>query len=355
MFLFQQAHVLLRRRDVEPSFFTLSSLDSGSGGGWVTLVAAKHTVYKHVFNTGRAVENEHLQSVLDQLQTPIDVLTQVPADKETGSSMADGADDSNEKGYTALTSKLTKGQLRWCDLLVSLVLGEFDTCLQKLAAEKNIVEQLHTQKSQYKELKLWQEYNTSLIELSNHAGQIVQEKSEAPAVCLRALARMSSDPEELALRMEQKAVERQEAWKEVQRTRAKLISIVSLPEAKHAKWSDAYEQTVRKAISASSRLQKEFEMNKAHRLFCVSGEFFSDENEAPWASTPCHRTGSRFEGALQWANAEAKNLYDFILAQDGRNLITRRLIEDTLDVIKNTSTTSEARAFAAMRSVCMLL
>jgi hypothetical protein len=106
--------------------------------------------------------------------------------------------------------------------------------------------------------------------------------------------------------------------------RKKRISFAVLPAVKGAnKFADAYKTAYQSTAAAPCR-NAETTLNEKHRLFIVSGEFFADEATSPWSLPAAHKVGSRFHGALEFACSELRGSADFLLAQDGRNVITRR-------------------------------
>lgn len=115
-----------------------------------------------------------------------------------------------------------------------------------------------------------------------------------------------------------------------------------VPAAKDGKWTEAY-QTAFKGSAANACRNAETVLNEKHRLFLVCGEFFGNEDTSPWAVPPSHsKDGCRFHGALSFALNLGQGSADFVLAQDGRSPATRRLIEDTMCTLSNSSAISEA-------------
>jgi hypothetical protein len=216
--------MLLSRKDVEPCFFSLSMLDQG---GWTQHAIVKYCIHNHLCSTGNAADSPRLNRMLLEMQTPYSVQRIAPLSSSQASADSDANSSGTESGYSQLVNvhQLSKGESRWTDLILAVLLGEYDESLDEIAkatgGAHGVVAELLKPGSQHKDNQFVKEYIGALNDLSTKMQQPPpSDKSSAPALNLRALARMSSDPSDLDAKREQMQHERNSTWGQLQEIRS---------------------------------------------------------------------------------------------------------------------------------------
>lgn len=223
-FIFELAWMLLARQDVEPGFFSLSALDQG---GWVLHAATKFTLHCHLTCTGRAANSTNLNAVLDAMETPFLMHGLAPTSHNTSNETgADAAD--NKYAELVASHNLTRGESRWTDFILSVMIGEHDDSINELlktVGRAGIVAELSKQGSQHKDNEFIKEYSGALTDLCAKAEPLATDKMSAPTMNLRTIARMASDPSDLDQKRDQIESERNSAWSQLQDVRRWLLQL----------------------------------------------------------------------------------------------------------------------------------
>ena len=176
--------MLLARQDVEPGFFSLSALDQG---GWVLHAATKFTLHCNLTCAGRAANSTNLNAVLDAMETPFLIQGLAPpshnTSNETGTDIAD-----NKDAELVASHNLTRGESRWTDFILSVMMGEHDDSVNELlktVGRPGIVSELSKQGSQHKDNEFIKEYTGAITDLCAKAEPLATDKMSAPAMNLR--------------------------------------------------------------------------------------------------------------------------------------------------------------------------
>ena len=135
VFSFGLALVLLRREDVQPSFFSSRNLESrDKKQGWMTMTFLKFLLVSNLLKFPEQLKMETLTSVLKQLETPLAFHKAFPA-APAGSEEAVKAVP--EESVVSEVNKLTEDQKRFFGLIRDLYEGEYDEDLRCVLAGKN--------------------------------------------------------------------------------------------------------------------------------------------------------------------------------------------------------------------------
>lgn len=218
--------MLLARQDVEPGFFSTSALDQG---GWVLHAATKFTLHCHLTCTGRAANSANLNAVLDAMETPFLIQGLAPPSHNNTSNNETGSDAADNKYAELVASRnLTRGESRWTDFILSVMMGEHDDSINELlktVGRPGIVAELSKQGSQHKHNEFIKEYSGALTDLCAKAEPLATDKMSAPAMNLRTIARMTSDPSDLDQKRDQIESERNSTWNQLQDVRRWLSQL----------------------------------------------------------------------------------------------------------------------------------
>ena len=206
-------------------FFSLSALDQG---GWVLHAATKFTLHCHLTCTGRAANSANLNAVLDAMEKPFLIQGLAPPSHNTSNNET-GTDNADSKYAELVASrKLTRGESRWTDFILSVMLGEHDDSVNELlktVGRPGIVAELSKQGSQHKDNEFIKEYSGALTDLCAKAEPLATDKMSAPAMNLRTIARMTSDPSDLDQKRDQIESERNSTWNQLQDVRRWLSQL----------------------------------------------------------------------------------------------------------------------------------
>ena len=121
-------------------------------------------------------------------------------------------------------------------------------------------------------------------------------------------------------------------WRQAQAARRKMVQL-SVGKAE-SDWNAAFSRSEISSFSGA--------LNEKHRLFVLSTDLLEENQAAPW-----HTVGSitnqkdEVKKMIQWAKAQCNKISDFFVIFDGRSLLNRPLIEDTIGLSGLGSTVSE--------------
>ncbi|OLP91984.1 hypothetical protein AK812_SmicGene26257 [Symbiodinium microadriaticum] len=300
VFSFGLALVLLRREDVQPSFFSSRNLESrDKKQGWMTMTFLKFLLVSNLLKFPEQLKMETLTSVLKQLETPLAFHKAFPA-APAGSEEAVKAVP--EESVVSEVNKLTEDQKRFFGLIRDLYEGEYDEDLRCVLAGKNfkLLYDMSSPASENKDLGLYKEYNECLRLLNSNSRETTSAtglSSSGPGLDARSLAMCLGDEDG----KEAKIRERKEIYNKAVCLRKKLVQFSI---ADFSAGSNMFDRSACDAVRAHvPKLNEEY-----HALAKV-------------------RRISAYMEKIALAQG------DFVLMWDGRNVNNRRAIEDALGVL----------------------
>jgi len=221
-----------------------------------------------------------------------------------------------------------------------------------------VTEMLHDPESCHNELKLHTEWTSALEEMGQVSEVVQIAEKGAPKLSVRTLARMSSDPDaDLATQRalhpfmmlsNQACVIL--AWSScsLYSSSSLLIFIVwphrhALSGARREKerdeiWRQA--QAMRRKVVNLIPARTEAELNAmSHPLWVLSTDLLEESHTCPWSSVGT-LSSCRDDAKLlvKFMQAQGCKPFDMLLCFGGRSLGNRKLLDEELKVVSNTST-----------------
>ena len=205
LFVCQMMGLTLQLGQVKSSFFTIAVLDNSKNGtvGWTAMTCTKFATFRHLDYLVRCIglPDEFIQKYTKAYDHPVSFASQFPslledlsAETTESASPHSPADDEPDV-FGTFCEGMNKLQMAICTLAHSLYMGERDADLKTLAADANPLATLQ---------KLDPETDSDLcaafreiMKLASNSQTIAAATGSAPAMSLRALVRMQSDPDSL--------------------------------------------------------------------------------------------------------------------------------------------------------------
>ena len=336
--------VTLRRKLVAPTWFTLVTMDNKvhdgtKTAGWVAMTVAKCLTVKHLFSLMQSMETDEGAAMHKKFSAafgdPLAFHDSFPVAEESKGCDDDDFEEAQPQGVSlgaeadnpvaALCQGLNKAGVFAGELLYDVYSGEFDADLKTLAVESQISSALGAVSET--SLGALAPKLRELMRLASPAAASVSAAQGAPAIGVRCLARLNSDPcgpspEE---RKERVMKERHQLWTKAQNQRKQICRMVLWT----SKTKDGLEAATSKLSPAKAFVGK---LNESHRAFVFSCDLVQEHDAQPWSVFACPK-GPAVDARLSFL-ASRSGPVDFCFMFDGRSRSARRMIEDSFEKVK---------------------
>ncbi len=325
--------VSLRRREVDPSDFTVECYSKGRGQpSFIQIACANRVIVSHCASLVESVVQidaplaAQLKVVVDDLADPFKYHEKFPS---TEGATVDDAEEKENEAPESEESKpdyLQKLQdssspssvVLFAELLHKVYQGAYDEDV-RLLADAQFPEQLLSAQTDLKQLGTdLKELATSLAASENVMG--IGASTKAPKPTLRELVRRTSEGND----PEAAAIERQDLWKRAVAQRKKMVA---LHKVENKKKKDSYNDIFEK-LPASV---KDFDGKTGveHRVFVLSCDLLNQKGSTPWltASPPDDLV---LDAVLEFLGGAACKKNDVIMVWDGCQRRARRSLEDSI-------------------------
>ena len=316
--------IALGLESVEPKAITEEFLigplkGEGKGQGFVQSAILKLKVLGHIERILLAMADQVWTERLLLWVTPSKFYNKIrQASKEQGTSFSD----------ESLLETLVDGELPdkadpLVQLLKGLLQGCYDGELRELLASENPLEDLQSSKDN----GLAVEFQSALGALDDDTKNVTEASASAPAVPMRVLARMNSNPDEdLGHKREQALQERREVFQKASSARKGLVQIALQP-------TPCTAAGIKSLYQKSPAASFKGALNESHRAFFLSMDLVGEAKNGfqGLAGIPPRSTDS-VKAKLEFMRGVASP-FDLVFVFDGRVRDNRRLIE--AELLKN--------------------
>ena len=330
LFVCQMLALSLQTKQAKSNFFTIAVLDNNKNGtiGWTAMTCAKFAALRHLEYLLKCLNMPEVfvTKYITAFGFPVSFTTQFPSLVESLSAETTEADEKPESlpddevsAFEQFCNGMSKLQTSICTLANGIYMGERDADLKTLAAEANPLATLQKLDAE-QDSDLCAAYR-EIMRLASSTQTINASSGSTPALSLRVLARMQSDPDALETSRDKIEEERASIWKKAKDHRKKFAHVVVCK----TKTSAAMNAAVKRATAFQSFKAK---INESHRAYILSLDLLFEADKEPWKTVP-EMQKSLFQYILDFLQGCCGST-DFVFAFDGRCRKMRGALDEAL-------------------------